>query len=141
MSNFRKQLYYNTLEYCDKVLSLFTENNEMKFHIVYIIHYYFVFIFPIIMIIIYPTWNTLFKVAMFHLVIFLFHLLYNGCIFLKIERKYLGTKDWYGFYHLLELFGIRNYKEYIFYYHKIAILFLFIIYILLFFILTGCGYK
>lgn len=141
MSNFRKQLYYNTLEYFDKFLSLFTKNNQMKFHILYIIHYYFVFMFPIIMIIIYPTRNTLLMDTIFHLVVFLFHLLYNGCILLKIERKYLGTKDWYGLYHLLEIFGITNYKQYIFYYHNMSILFLFIIYILLFYILTRCGYK
>jgi hypothetical protein len=34
------------------------------------------------------------------------NLMFRGCPLMKLERKYLNTKEWYGAYHMLEFFGI-----------------------------------
>jgi len=132
MSAFQKELYDKTLEYGDRVLSLFSSKNTTKFYILCIIHYYVVFIFPILITILSPTWMSFLIVTIFHLMVFFLHHLYRGCIFLKMERKYMNSKEWYGFYHLLELIGITDYKDNITYYHRMAMGILFVVHMVMF---------
>ena len=99
-------MYDNTKEEIDRIVSMFFTSTTSKFLFVYILHYTFSIV-PILLWIIYPSKITRWWNFFFIGFVVLSNFYFNGCIILKMERQYLNDKKWYGFYHILETFGIE----------------------------------
>lgn len=124
-SGFSFNLYNQTIEYIDYILSFICNTNYQKFMILFIFHYFVLPVFPISLLILYPNLKSHMIVSSIIISVFLLHHLYNGCIVLKLERKYMHNKKWFGIYHSLEYFGLKpksNNIHYFFYGLMILIL-------------------
>ncbi len=120
----REKLYNQTHKYIDDFLSQYFKTNEQKANAIILFHY-ILMAFVILYIMFGDLSYMYYGLVMFMLYVFITNMLFNGCIFLKLERKYLNNKNWYGLYHILELFGITlNSKNIMtFYYLSIFMLF------------------
>ena len=82
------------INFLDSLLNKITENTEYKFYILCIIHYFLALIGVSIIIFsenIYLLYISIFLIIL----IFIFNYIDNGCILMKLERKYIG-KEWLG---------------------------------------------
>ena len=96
--------FQDRINYLDKILNLVSDEKQVKFYVISFIHYVGLFIIYI--------WFLLTKSLKIFIILFIvivFQLILNivddGCILMKLERKYVG-KDWYGGYNGLEYLGI-----------------------------------
>lgn len=101
--------FQDRINYLDKILNLVSDNEQVKFYVISFIHYIGVLILYI--------WFLLtksFKIFIILFIVIVFQLILNiiddGCILMKLERKYVG-KDWYGGYNGLEYLGIELDKK------------------------------
>ena len=91
-------MYYlqnNIINISQKLLYKLNQNNEINGIIVFILHCLIIGFFALNAIFGKVDHIYLFGILILLGVVF-FHLLFRGCIFIKIERKLLDTKDWYG---------------------------------------------
>lgn len=109
--------YDEIIKYLDNFFSIFSNNNTNKFMITGILHYIISII--IIFVIIFGKIDTFWWIS--YIIAFITALLnykYNGCLLLKLERKYLNDKNWYGAYNILMHNNIIK-KENIFVFYNV----------------------
>lgn len=93
--------YNNRINYLDNIVQSITNTTNLQFFILSFSHYYFMFI----LLFYFFTTNhkNIFLITYFALVlIIIMNFFDNGCIFMKLERKYIG-KSWFGPYTALNL--------------------------------------
>lgn len=96
--------YNYRLNKIDNILNYYSNNNVSKFIILSIIHYSLLFILMFYSIFFVKN-KYIFSIAYFILIAQIMLNMYdNGCIFMKLERKYIG-KWWFGPYTLLNIAG------------------------------------
>ena len=94
----------------DNFLSLFTDSTKYKLIILLLFHNISLF-FLILYLVIGTNKNIHYIAIIIFFIIFIINYANSGCPLLKLERKYLNTKQWYGGYHALELIGVKPTKE------------------------------
>jgi len=88
--------YNNRITFIDNLLNKFSQNKKTKFYILFFIHS--IIFLPIWYILLFSKNNILNIIILVILSLTLIlNLIDDGCILLKLERKYIG-KDWYGLY-------------------------------------------
>lgn len=96
--------YNYRLNKIDNILNYYSKNNVSKFIILSIIHYSLLFVLMFYSIFFVKN-KYIFLIAYFILIAQIMLNMYdNGCIFMKLERKYIG-KWWFGPYTLLNIAG------------------------------------
>ena len=94
----------------DSILSIYLKNKNSKLLGLLIIHN--VFILICIMYLLFGKMNLIYDiVVVIMILVLLMNIKYRGCPLLKLERKYMESKEWYGGYHSLELLGIKPNNE------------------------------
>ena len=91
-------MYYlqnNIINISQKLLYKLNQNNEINGIIVFILHCLLLGFFVLNAIFGKVDYIYLFSIFILFSVAF-FHILFRGCILIKLERKLLNTKDWYG---------------------------------------------
>jgi hypothetical protein len=120
----KKELYDKTHAYIDDFLSKYFKTNNEKANVVILFHYTLM-AFVILYIMFGDLSYIYYGLVVFMLYVFITNMLFNGCIFLKLERKYLNNRGWYGLYHILEIFGITINSKNIMTFYYLSILLLF----------------
>lgn len=117
--------YNQMLNYLDNFFSLFSNNNDTKFIISLFLHYTISSIVIVVILLgnINYIWWICYIFALFNCIL---NLIYRGCLLLKLERKYVADKNWYGPYNILIKYNIIN-KENIFIFYLIYQLIILII--------------
>ena len=88
--------YNNRITFIDNLLNKFSQNKKTIFYILFFIHS--IIFLPIWYILLFSKNNILNIIILVILSLTLIlNLIDDGCILLKLERKYIG-KDWYGLY-------------------------------------------
>lgn len=101
-----KQLYSLVTQTTETFLNSITHHNGTKALLLIVFHNLFLCLG--ILYLMFGKMNTLYILFMLFMVLVLIsNLLFRGCFLMKLERKYLNNKHWYGAYHLLEFFGIE----------------------------------
>ena len=101
MTDFYTQLQ----EYTDNLLNYFFDSHKNK--TVFLIVFHNLLMGLAIMYLLFGNINYFyFFVIGFMGLVLLLNILFRGCFLMKLERKYLNTKEWYGAYHMLEVFGL-----------------------------------
>ena len=94
----------------DKVLSYIMDSNKSK--LLFILLFHNISLFLMILYLVVGTNKKMhYYVVSVFFIIFAVNYANSGCPLLKLERKYLGTKQWYGGYHALELIGIKPNRD------------------------------
>ena len=93
--------YNNRINYLDNIVQSITNTTNLQFFILSFCHYYFAFV--VIFYFLTTNHKNIFLIT-YLIVIFIIimNFLDNGCIFMKLERKYIG-KSWFGPYTALNL--------------------------------------
>jgi hypothetical protein len=109
--------YKEMINYIDTFFSLFSNDNYTKFIISIFLHYTISSI--IIVIILLGSINYIWWICyIFAITNCILNLIYRGCLLLKLERKYINDKEWYGPYNILLKMKVIN-KENIFIFYLI----------------------
>jgi hypothetical protein len=109
--------YKEMINYIDTFFSLFSIDNNTKFIISIFLHYTISSI--IIVIILLGSINYVWWICyIFAITNCILNLVYRGCLLLKLERKYINDKEWYGPYNILLKLKVIN-KENIFIFYLI----------------------
>jgi hypothetical protein len=109
--------YKEMINYIDTFFSLFSNDNNTKFIISIFLHYTISSI--IIVIILLGSINYVWWICyIFAITNCILNLVYRGCLLLKLERKYINDKEWYGPYNILLKLKVIN-KENIFIFYLI----------------------
>lgn len=104
-NSYVKKTYNKLQENTDKLFSLFFKTHSIKTTALIVTHNLILGL--AIMYLLFGDVNIFYYVTIgFMILVLLFNLLFQGCFLMKLERKYLNTKEWYGAYHMLEFFGI-----------------------------------
>ena len=78
-----------------KLLFKLNQNNEINGIIIFILHCFIIGFF--ILNSIFGKVNNIYILGILILLcVVFFHLLFRGCILIKLERRLLNSKDWYG---------------------------------------------
>ena len=105
----RKQNTKNIINFLKKLLYSLHPNHEINGLLVLILHWCFVGI-PMLGLIIFKLDWKFYISAIIWVLICIFHIYFNGCICTRLERELWNTKDWYGPwlvpFKLLESLGI-----------------------------------
>lgn len=110
-------IYKNIIHSTETLLDSITKHNGRKALLLIVFHNLFLFLG--ILYLMFGKLDMYYLVFMlFMLIILITNLLFRGCFLMKLERKYLNSKNWYGAYHLLEFLGIElnNQKVSIYFY-------------------------
>ena len=109
--------YKEMINYIDTFFSLFSNDNYTKFIISIFLHYTISSI--IIVIILLGSINYIWWICyIFAITNCILNLIYRGCLLLKLERKYINDKEWYGPYNILLKMRVID-KENIFIFYLI----------------------
>ena len=104
------ELFQFVTQTTDNVLHSITQHNGTKALILIIFHYLLLYL--VILYLMFGKMNRFYTLLiLFMLLVLISNLMFRGCFLMKLERKYLNCKDWYGGYHFLELFGIELNNE------------------------------
>ena len=120
--------YNQIYTFIDFFLSRITNIDTIKARIIMIIHYPIMYMKTFKLL--FGKINIIWWLCLFALVfIIILNIVYDGCIFMKMERKYMKSKEWFGPYNLPVQLGILN-KEYIlpFFYGIQILIFIIIFY-------------
>ena len=101
MNTIHNLSYHNRIKFMDDIVQSITNTTNLQFFILSFSHYYFMFV----LLFYFFTTNhkNIFLITYFILIlIIIMNFLDNGCIFMKLERKYIG-KSWFGPYTALNL--------------------------------------
>ena len=102
----RKQNTNFIIDKTIQFLQLFNKDDYLNFLIVISIHILIV-ITIIFGLYLFPMGFTFYLILFCWLLLIVFHLYFNGCIFIKIERKLLNSPSWYGLWYIL----LNNFKN------------------------------
>ena len=93
--------YHNRIKFMDDIVQSITNTTNLQFFILSFCHYYFAFV--VIFYFLTTNHKNIFLIT-YLIVIFIIiiNFLDNGCIFMKLERKYIG-KSWFGPYTAFNL--------------------------------------
>ena len=93
--------YNNRINYLDNIIQSITNTTNLQFFILSFSHYYFAFV---VLFYFFTTNDKNIFFITYFIVIFIIimNFLDNGCIFMKLERKYIG-KSWFGPYTAFNL--------------------------------------
>lgn len=97
--------YNNGTKYIDTILNFFSKDAVTKGYILSLFHYIFgtaIFLYILFGSINY-YWLISFAVLYIIIVLNIYH---NGCILMKMERRYFDDKEWFGPYNLLIKIGL-----------------------------------
>lgn len=126
---FESLSFNNRIYFIDNILSLIYSNNYHKFIFLSIVHYLFFFILALFLIF-NKNLHVITTIFFFYIIIFFFNIIDNGCILMKLERKYIG-KHWYGPYNIYQYFfpnaNMIHDIPYIFYFYSFSLFFIFIL--------------
>lgn len=76
----------------------------------------------------FPVDKTYFILFFIFLFFFISNFIFKGCLCLKIERRILNSKDWYGPYKLMEMFNIElTIKNLLLFFYLFHLTFIFIV--------------
>lgn len=90
----------NIILFLNNITNNITNNKRYTFLILILIHYFIVlipFYFVIFSKIDYKFYISIILVFL----IFILHFYFNGCIFIRVERKLLNDKNWYGIWNII----------------------------------------
>ena len=94
----------------DNTFNLFNLKKSTKGLTLIIIHY--LTILSILFYLIFGKVNMLFYfITVFLVFVFIINIIYKGCPLIRLERKYINNKEWYGIYHSYELINIKPNKN------------------------------
>lgn len=92
--------YHERLQIIDYILSIFIKDPYHKWLLLSILHYVAIAIL-ILVSLLFAKGYYLYSVIGVLILVAFFNYIDNGCILLKLERRYVG-KQWYGNYSLIE---------------------------------------
>ena len=91
----RKQATNNLLNFLVHLLKNLSVNNSVNGLYVFILHWLILGI-PLIKILFGKVDKWFIMSCFIWIIIFIFHIYFNGCILTRLERKLWNTKEWYG---------------------------------------------
>ena len=91
----RKQATNNLLNFLVHLLKNLSVNNSVNGLYVFILHWLILGI-PLIKILFGKVDKWFIMSCFIWIIIFIFHIYFNGCILTRLERRLWNTKDWYG---------------------------------------------
>jgi hypothetical protein len=97
--------YNNGTIYIDTILNFFSKDSITKGYVLSAFHY--IFLSVIFLYILLGTINYYWLISFTSLyIILVLNIYHNGCIFMKMERKYFNDKEWFGPYNFLIKTGL-----------------------------------
>ena len=108
----------------DFLLKIFPNKNQAGWFITIFAHYLPHLIFTILLFML--PFNT--GILLVFLFGYLFHLFFNGCFHLRLERHLFNDKNWKGPYHILEYFDLNLNSKTIHIYLNLGLTIIFFIY-------------
>jgi hypothetical protein len=91
----RKNNTNNLLDFLTKILKIFSDKPEISGLLVFTFHWLCLGI-PLIQIGVGKINNLFYLSCFVWILIFIFHIYFNGCILTRLERKLWDTNEWYG---------------------------------------------
>jgi hypothetical protein len=118
--------YNSVYKFLDNILSYCSKIDDVKATILMILHYPPMYL---------KTFKLLFGKINFVwwlcliilLIIIILNIQYNGCIFIKMERKYMKCKEWFGPYNLPVKLGLLRKEDILPFFYIIQVLIFIII--------------
>jgi len=118
--------YQYIYQYIDKLLSRITKIDIVKARIIMFIHYSIMYMktFKLLLGKINYIW---WLCILLLILIILINIKYDGCPLLKMERKYMKDKEWFGPYYLPVKMGLLTKEQIMPFFYVIQVLILIII--------------
>jgi hypothetical protein len=92
--------YNNSTKYIDTILNFFSNKSIIKGYLLSLFHYLFVSIVTLNIIFGDISYYWLISFILLYIIL-MCNIYHNGCIFMKMERKYFDDKEWHGPYNIL----------------------------------------
>lgn len=120
------ELYKQTTHTIDYILSKFSNDDMTKGYILIVFHNIFMGVLALYLLI-GRVASVYYISVLLLLLIFISNVVFRGCVLLKMERKYINSKGWYGGYHILEYLGFPLNTQMVVFYYYVWVLFLFVV--------------